>query len=217
MHFIIRRTFILASLWLASLGVVALGDVPSVSYNVLRYRDVVEQTSEYACGAAAVATILTYFYGVSASETDVLELICASMRARGERPTQGQGFTAYDLKEALTASGVASKGFLVKVAALQDYFARGGLPVIIHLTKPQKHFEVAVGMLGDQIVIADPSWGRSVVPLAELVEQRGYSGVVLVPIPSSETVLQVTSRQQDVLGWATQQLASLSQLRDSLP
>jgi uncharacterized protein len=187
------------------------------TWRTLRYDGVVEQSKEFNCGAAAVATLLKYFYNIEASEDEVMNLALASMESRGVRLFDGQGLTAYDLKAALGTKGVASRGFLVKPAALHDYFARGGLPVIIHLTKPQKHFEVAVGMIEDHIVIADPSWGRSVFPLTELAEQRGYTGVVLVPIPSSETVSQVAARQKNVLNWAEHQLARLSQLRESLP
>ncbi len=176
------RILVVVGAGLSVVGLFTFGKSPSVSYLDLRYIGVIEQSNEYTCGAAAVATLLTYFYGVSTSESDVLNLVYEAMRARGEKPSQEQGLTAYDLKEALKAKGITSKGFLVKPAALQDYFSRGGLPVIIHLTKPEKHFEVAVGMIGDQIVIADPSWGRSIIPLSELVKQRGYDGVVLVPI-----------------------------------
>ncbi len=194
-----------------------LAKAPSVSYLDLRYTDVVEQSNEYTCGAAAVATLLTYFYGIPTSERDVLNLVYESMRTRGEKPEQGRGLTAYDLKVAMEAKGLKTKGFLVKPAALQDYFARGGLPVIIHLTRPEKHFEVAVGMIGDHIVIADPSWGRSAMPLMLLVKQRGYDGVVLVPIPSSELARQVVARQREILKWAALRLTKLTQLRESLP
>ena len=195
----------------------ALGKASSVSYLAIRYTDVIEQSNEYTCGAAAVATLLTYFYDIPVSERDVLNLVYESMRVRGEKPEQGHGLTAYDLKEALESKGVETKGFLVKPAALQDYFARGGLPVIIHLTKPEKHFEVAVGMIGDQVVIADPSWGRSVIPLTELAKQRGYDGVILVPIPSSALARQVAARQQATLEWAALRLTRLARLRESLP
>ncbi len=173
------RVFAVAGLNLAVMCSLAFSKPPSVSYLDLRYTDVIEQSNEYTCGAAAVATLLTYFYGIPTPESDVLNLVYSSMRARGKKPRPGQGLTAYDLKEALKGKGITSKGFLVKPSALQDYFARGGLPVIIHLTKPEKHFEVAVGMIGNQIVIADPSWGRSVIPLTLLVKQRRYDTVVL--------------------------------------
>ena len=154
----------------------------SVSRLGLRSVNLAEQSNEYTCSVTAMDALFMYFYGISTAEDGVLDLIYETTRARGEKPSQKQGLTAYNLKEALKAKGITSKGFLVKPAALQDYFSRGGLPVIIHLTKPEKHFEVAVGMVGDHIVIADPSWGRSIIPLSELVKQRGYDGVVLVPI-----------------------------------
>ena len=194
----------------------ALAKPPS-SYLDLRYTNVIEQSNEYTCGAAAVATLLTYFYDIPVTEQDILSLVYESMRTRGEKPEQGRGLTAYDLKEALEAEGVETKGFLVKPAVLQDYFTRGGLPVIIHLTKPEKHFEVAVGMIGDQLVIADPSWGRSVTPLTLLVEQRGYGGVVLVPIPSVDLAHRAAVQQRKTLEWAVLRLTQLVQLRESLP
>ena len=95
----------------------ALAKAPS-SYPDLRYTDVIEQSNEYTCGASAVATLLTYYYGISTAESAVLELVYAAMRAQGESPTEGEGLTAYDLKEALAAKGVPSKGFLVEPAAL---------------------------------------------------------------------------------------------------
>ncbi len=211
------RVFVVAGLSLAVIYPFTFGKAPSVSYLDLRYTNVIEQSNEYTCGAAAVATLLTYFYGIHVTEQDILNMIYESMRARGKKPNKEQGLTAYDLKEALKAKWITSKGFLVKPAALQDYFSRGGLPVIIHLTKPEKHFEVAVGMIGDHIVIADPSWGRSVTPLVLLVKQRGYDGVVLVPIPSSEISLRVASEQRNFLDWAKLRLTRLTRLRESLP
>lgn len=204
------------SIALVAAGTTLISASPT-SYHDLRYASVLEQTSEYTCGAAAVATLLTYFYGISTSERDVLELVYASMRARGERPTQGKGLTAYDLKGALAAKGIPSKGFLVKPAALQDYFVRGGLPVIIHLSKPEKHFVVVVGMVGNQIVIADPSWGRSIMPFTMLITKRGYRGVVLVPIPSPELAIQVKTEQKKNLVWAQERLMVLAWLREDLP
>ena len=211
-----RHVPVALGLWLVIICCFTLARASS-SYLDFRYTNVIEQSNEYTCGAAAVATLLTYFYGIPVTEQDVLSLVYSSMRTRGEKPEQGRGLTAYDLKEALEAEGVETKGFLVKPAALQDYFTRGGLPVIIHLTKPEKHFEVAVGMIGDQIVIADPSWGRSVTPLTLLVKQRGYDGVVLVPIPSSTLARRVAARQQETLKWAALRLTQLAQLRESLP
>ena len=187
------------------------------SFHELRYEGVVGQTSEYTCGAAAVATILTYFYGISTSESEILNLAEEAMQMRGEEPSQGRGLTAYDLKKGLEAEGIEVKGFQVTPQALRDYFARGGLPVIIHLTNPEKHFVVAVGMAGNQIVLADPSWGRSIIPFTVLISARGYSEVVLVPIPSPELAIRAEIEQKKTLVWAQDRLIALAWLREDLP
>jgi predicted double-glycine peptidase len=187
------------------------------SFRELRYEVVVGQTNEYTCGAATVATILTYFYGISTSESEILNLAEESMQMRGEEPSQGHGLTAYDLKKGLEAEGIEAKGFQVTPQALQDYFIRGGLPVIIHLTKPEKHFVVAVGMAGNQIVLADSSWGRSIIPFTVLISARGYSEVVLVPIPSPELAIRAEIEQKKTLVWAQDRLIALAWLREDLP
>lgn len=187
------------------------------SFHELRYEGVVGQTNEYTCGAAAVASILTYFYGISTSESEILNLAKEAMQMRGEEPSQGHGLTAYDLKKGLEAEGIEANGFQVTPQALRDYFVRGGLPVIIHLTKPEKHFVVAVGMAGNQIVLADPSWGRSIIPFTVLISERGYSEVVLVPIPSPELAIRAEIEQKKTLVWAQERLIALAWLREDLP
>jgi len=146
-----------------------------------------------------------------------MQLAAASMATRGTTPGPSEGLTAYDLRVALAAKGLDSKGFLVQPAALQDYFERGGLPAIIHITKPEKHFEVAVGMIGDYLVLADPAWGRSLVDLSRFVETRGYTGVVLVPLPTSGLARHAGEHQEEMLNWARDELRALRELREGLP
>lgn len=186
-----------------------------VPYRDLRYAWVVGQAEWYTCGPAAVVTLLTHYYGLPTSEAEALELAERFMVAAGREP--GQALTALALKQTLEAKGIPARGYRVKPEALADYFARGGLPVILHLTEPQKHFVVAVGMVGNQIVLADPSWGQSILPFSALVGERGYSEVVLVPIPSPELALRAREKQRETLERAADRLAALSRLREGLP
>lgn len=178
----------------------------------LRYAEVVGQADWYTCGAAAVATLLTHYYGIPTTEAEALELAEGFMAATGREP--GQALTALALKQTLEAKGIPTKGYRVSPEALADYFTRGGLPLILHLTEPQKHFAVGVGMVGDHIVLADPSWGQSLLPLSVLVHERGYSGVVLVPIPPPELFFVVQERQQKALRRAEERLLALDRLRE---
>ena len=189
-----------------------------VPYRDLRYERVVWQADWYTCGPAAVATLLTYYYGIPTTEAEALELAEGFMRAQGLEPGPGRGINALALKQTLEAKGIPTKGFRVKPEALKDYFNRGGLPLIAHLTEPQKHFLVVVGFVGDQIVVADPSWGRRIIPFTAFIKEHGYSGVVLVSIPSDpELVRIIKERQKTTLEWAASRLAQLENLREGLP
>jgi len=186
-----------------------------VSYRELRYEWVVGQTDWYTCGPAAVATLLTYYYGIPTTEAEALELAEGFMRAQGLEP--GRGINALALKQTLEAKGIPTKGFRVKPEALKEYFERGGLPLIAHFTEPQKHFLVVVGFVGDQVVLADPSWGRRIVPFTAFVKEHKYSEVVLVPLPPFELINAIRERQKATLEWAANRLALLENLRETLP
>ncbi|MGC9523684.1 MAG: C39 family peptidase [Anaerolineae bacterium] len=187
------------------------------SHRDLRHAQVVGQSSNYTCGPAAVSTLLTYYYGIPITEMEALELAEAAMRAEGGQPGRERGINALALLRVLEAKGIPTTGYRVSLGALHDYFERGGLPLIAHLTTPNKHFVVAVGVVNDHVVLADPTWGRSIIPFSALIEERGYRGVVLVPIPNPGITQRVRAAQQATLTWARQRLAALSRLRESLP
>jgi predicted double-glycine peptidase len=187
-----------------------------VPYRELRYIEVVGQTDFYTCGPAAVATLLTYYYSIPTTEAEALELAEGFMRAQDLEPAKG--INALALKQTLEAKGILTKGFRVKPEALKDYFDRGGLPLIAHLTEPQKHFVVVVGFVGDQVVLGDPSWGRRTIPFSAFVKEHGYNEIVLVSLPSDpEIVRSAKERQKATLEWAADRLAHLANLREGLP
>ncbi len=191
--------------------------VQPLPHRDLRYEWVVGQADWYTCGPAAVATLLTHYYGIPTPEGEALELAERFMAEAGFEPGPGRGINALALKQTLEAKGIPTKGFRVKPDALRDYFTRGGLPVIVHLTAPQKHFAVAVGMVEHHIVVADPSWGKSLLPFSTLMEERGYSEVVLVPVPPPDLYSHVQERQREALRRAEERLAALARLREGLP
>src|SRR5690606_18005657 len=87
------------------------------------------------------------------------------------------------------------------------YFHQGGLPVILHVTRPEVHYVVAVGTVGDKVLLADPSFGRHLLSWHELAEEKGFSGVALVPVPGAEHAeqarqLQATALESAAARWA---------------
>jgi len=178
-----------------------------VSWRELRYTGVVAQSDWYTCGPAAAATLLDHYFGIRATEAEMLEAALHAMGASGLEP--GAGVTAYALVRALSERGLPVRGYRVQRDDLATYFQQGGLPVILHVTRPEDHYVVAVGSLGQWVLLADPSWGRRIVSWDELVMEKGYSGVVLVPVPTAELAAAAMARQAEALVWAADRLSQL--------
>jgi predicted double-glycine peptidase len=184
------------------------------TYREMRYEGVVGQSSEYSCGPASVATLLSCFYGLDVSESDVLQRAEEYDAAAGREP--GSGITGLALKRTLADHGIPARGLLVSLDALSQHFAQGGLPLILHLTRPQKHYLVAIGIVEGHAVLADPSWGRRLLPMPELERESGFDGVVLAPMPPFDLAARAAAAQSDALSWARERLAVLVALRDRM-
>jgi len=203
--------------WVLSLACVAPPTiaVPITPYRTLRYEGVIGQTSYYTCGPAAVATLLTHYYGQPTAESEILELSEKAMEGSGKSPEQ-RGVTAFALRQALANKNIQARGMRLTLASLRNYFRQGGLPVVLHVTKPQMHYVLAVGIVGDWVILADPSWGRRIQPLRALVEEQGFSGVTLVPLPPENLISTAKEQQSETLRWAEFRLARLNSLRRKL-
>lgn len=184
------------------------------TYREMRYAGVVGQTSEYSCGPAAVATLLSCFYGLDVSESEVLQRAEEYDGAAGRE--LGSGISAYALKRTLMDHGILTRGLIVSLDALVKHFEQRGLPLILHLTRPQKHYLVAVGIIGKHVVLADPSWGRRLLCVSELETELGFDGVVVAPMPPSALAERAAAAQSGALSWARARLVELAALRDRM-
>jgi predicted double-glycine peptidase len=88
--------------WVFSVACVASPTlaVPITPYRTLRYQGVIGQTNYYTCGPAAVATLLTYYYGQPTAESEILELSEKAMEGSGKSPEE-KGVTALALRQAV--------------------------------------------------------------------------------------------------------------------
>jgi hypothetical protein len=184
------------------------------TYREMRYEGVVGQTSEYSCGPAAVATLLSCFYGLAVSESEVLQ--CAEEYDAAAGREVGSGITALALKRILVDQGIPTRGLLVSLDALVQHFEQRGLPLVLHMTRPQKHYLVAVGIVAGHAMLADPSWGRRLLPVLELDTELGFDGVVLAPMPPPELAERAAAAQSDVLSWARERLAEIAAMRERM-
>lgn len=183
------------------------------TFHDARYDGVVGQTDWSTCGPAAVATLLRYYYGMDVDEREALRRALSFAEAQGLDAAAGVSGLA--LAHSMETFGVPTLGYRLTPEALTDYFHRGGLPVIAHVTRPRQHYVVLVGMIGPYVLVADPSWGRRVERWDDFLAEKDFSGVTLVPVPdghlasiASEAQRRAVQRLADTvwglsaLGWS---------------
>jgi predicted double-glycine peptidase len=120
----------------------------------IRNAQLVRQHWDLSCGAAAVATLLTYQLGEPVSEREAaLGMLQRSnpvvVRAR-------MGFSLLDLKRFAASRGAAAAGF----AGLSLDELIGMAPAIAPIrSQGFGHFVIVRGRVGDRVLIADPAFG----------------------------------------------------------
>jgi predicted double-glycine peptidase len=166
------------------------GEVPVVGnqlYNVqlhtfidLRFKNMVRQTRDLSCGAAAVATLLTYYYGDDVTEQQAIE---AMLKLGDSGKIEKDGFSMLELKRFGEARGYQTAGFKLADA---ESLKKLQVPVVtlIH-SRGYSHFVVVKGVVGDTVYIADPAYGNRTRRLDSF--DPDWNNVVLVFLSPTRT------------------------------
>ena len=88
--------------------------------------------------------------------------------------------------------------------------------MIAHLTNPQKHFVVVIGVRDTFVLIADPSWGKKILEYSEFDALREPRGVVLIPLPSQREAEIARAAQKVALLEMDRILGQLRALREEM-
>ncbi|WP_447968650.1 C39 family peptidase [Nitrospira sp. M1] len=154
------------------------------SLKELRDRHVVKQQEDYSCGAAALATLLLYYYGEDTSETEVLKLLKRQIDPEEWPRKSVQGFSLLDLKKVAQTKGFRAAGFELTIEQLAKLTA----PVIVFIEPlGYKHFAVLRGVDRGRVYLADPSRGNLRMNVHRFMEE--WSGIVFVLGKSGEELL----------------------------
>jgi predicted double-glycine peptidase len=135
------------------------------SMKEMRQRQMVPQTRDYSCGAASLATILRFYYGLQTTE---LETVIGMFKHGNQEDIRKVGFSLFDMKRYANSLKYAAEGYkLAKVEDLQKLT----MPVIVLIdTANYKHFVVVRHADDRYVYVADPSWGNRKIPLDEFKE-----------------------------------------------
>ena len=149
---------------------------PVTSYVALRFKQVVKQGYDVSCGAAALATLLTYYYGIKIGEKEVIDRIFAKSTDEQKQKINAYGFSMLELKRLGEDLGFAAGGFRIDGA---EKLAKLSIPALTLITvRGYAHFVVLKGIYRGQVYIADPAFGNRSRPLDRFAEE--WDGVILV-------------------------------------
>jgi predicted double-glycine peptidase len=137
--------------------------VPVRSLLEFRRDKVVVQDYDLSCGAAALATLLTYQHSDPVSEREIARgLIEREEYLRNpELVRRQQGFSLLDLKRFVERRGYRGTG--LGRLGMDDLVARAPAIVPVDLVG-YSHFVVFRGMLEDNVLLADPAYGNRTMP-----------------------------------------------------
>ena len=134
----------------------------------LRDLHVVKQKEDFSCGAAALSTLLTYYFGDVTTEKEVLRQLESQLTKEEREQKQKRGFSLLDLKGVAEAKGYRAGGFKLRFSQLAKLQA----PAIVFLEpNGYKHFAVYRGMDRGRIYLADPSRGNLKMSIGRFLDE----------------------------------------------
>lgn len=147
---------------------------PVMSMRERRFVNLVEQKTDFSCGAASLATILNQAYRWNLSEEDVIE---GMLETADVEQVRALGFSMLDMKNYLEGIGLRARGYRIEVQQLEQL----KVPVIVLVNiDGYKHFVVLQRSTKDWVYVGDPVLGHKRMGLSEFAQ--GWNGIVFAVI-----------------------------------
>lgn len=120
-----------------------------------RFADLVEQKTDFSCGAAALATILEKAYGAPLDEQAVIQGMLAHADPEIVRT---QGFSMLDMKRYVESMGMRARGYRIEAAQLEQL----KIPAIVLMEiRGYKHFVVLQRTQASTCTWVTRRWGTN--------------------------------------------------------
>ncbi|MGS0680473.1 C39 family peptidase [Shewanella sp. 125m-7] len=140
-----------------------------------KFEFVVQQRTDFSCGAASLASILKYGYG----KADITEehVLLGMLKVSDMAIVQEQGFSLLDMKRYLGSQNMRGRGYRVGVKELRQL----KIPAIVLLNDGgYSHFVVMRRFTEKQVFLGDPALGNRILTYDEFTEK--WNGIVFVVI-----------------------------------
>ncbi|WP_442962543.1 C39 family peptidase [Pseudomonas sp.] len=145
-----------------------------ISIRERRFKHLVEQKTDFSCGAAAMATILNNAYGWRLQEEDVIR---GMLQVADPDTVRTQGFSMLDMKRYAESLGLRARGYRIEPAMLEQL----KVPSIVLIDiRRYKHFVILQRTFKGYVYLGDPVLGHKKMSIEEF--QAGWNGIVFAVI-----------------------------------
>ncbi len=153
-------------------GAIAFKQVESIRER--RFSNLVEQKTDFSCGAAALATILREAYRFDVDETFVINGMLAGA---DHELVRTQGFSMLDMKRYVENIGMRARGYRVPAEGLEQLKVPA---IVLQEVRGYKHFVVLQRTENGWAYIGDPVFGHKRYKVEEFL--KGWNGIVFAVI-----------------------------------
>lgn len=175
-----------------------LFSVPVKSVKESRFETVIKQRYDFSCGAAAVATLLTFYYDRPTTEQDAF---LAMYEAGDKNQIKTAGFSLFDMKRYLESKSLRADGFKIGL----DKLATASIPAITIIeTNGFRHFIIVKGITDKEVLVGDPALGTKIYSRADF--EAVWKDVVFVIRDELEVAQSNFNDERD---WRVRQAAPI--------
>jgi predicted double-glycine peptidase len=147
---------------------------PIQSIRERKFADLVQQKTDFSCGAAALATVLRQAYWLDVNEEQIIE---GMLEHSDQNLVRVQGFSMLDMKRYVESIGMRARGYRVQTETLNDI----KIPVVVLMDiRGYKHFVVMQRVHKGWVYIGDPVLGHKRYKVEDFV--KGWNGIIFAVI-----------------------------------
>lgn len=177
------------------------------SWKELRERNIVMQKRDFSCGAAALATVVKYYWGDDVTEVTFLRALDGVLTVEDVRDRVQNGLALTDLKKSADKAGYNASIGRLSFSEL----AKAKVPLVVGITvQGYDHFVVFRGTDGRYAYLADPIRGNLREPI-DIFQCQWQENAVLVVAKKGEKVRDASPlsvRMSEVcVGWTNREVA----------
>jgi predicted double-glycine peptidase len=159
----------------------------------LKFSGITEQSYDFSCGSAALATLLNSYLGEDLTERQVIQGLMEY--GSKEKITERRAFSLLDMKRFVQKLGYDGTGYRAEINDLIELESPCLLPIEF---LGYRHFTILRGFHGNHIFLADPFRGNTSYTISAFEEMWYQNVIFIVDRKNAQTFSGLTLTNKDL-------------------